>query len=508
MRITIVFALAIFFMIACPVNCQVEPVTPPAIRWITVDTATGYVGIAWSASPDRDIEKYYIYRDSLEVKAAYWVATVSGTTRSYVHRTPDALERSVAYTVAAIDSAGNISTYPPSHSTLFLEATYDTCESVINLTWPQYKPWVEVDSLAFYNIYISQNKGPFRAIDLPKVNKADTNRIHAVPENQEYCYFVEAVHQDGKRKSTSNKSCVSTKMPRHPAYINADYATVAGETVSHESIVKLSFTYDPLGEIWDFDIVRGKNFGNLNFTVEKLKNLHDNPVIYYDTVPYATINYYYRMEAKDICNRMVDSSNIAGPIVLKTERDSLKINLSWTPYLEWRGGVGRYYIYRIILNTQPDTILLDSVNYRITTYSDNLKDLLNQGVEGYIRYYILAREKEGNPYGIYGQSRSNIVEVHIKPDVYIPNAFTPDGDGQNEKIGPIFTFDSKTFYFVIYDRWGGKVLETSDKNNRFWDGTVRGGQKAAPGIYIYYLKLTTRSSLIIEKRGTISLIYP
>ena len=503
MRTEIVFLLAIFIILARPVNGQVAFVTPPAIRWVTVDTATGYVGIAWSASPDRDIEKYAVYRDSLEVHAAYAVDTVSAETLNYLHRTQEALNRSLAYTVAAIDSAGNISTYPESHSTLYLDAVYDTCESRINLIWSQYGRWVQDDSLAAYNLFFSQNSRPYRTLDLPK-NPADTNRYHPVIENQEYCYFVEAVHLDGKRRSVSNISCVSTTMSRHPAYINADYATIA-----EAGIVKLSFSYDPLSEIKDFEILRGKeNVSQINFRIARLTGVMENPLIHYDTIPYDTTNYYYRLEAKDICDRTVTTSNIAGPMVLLAEWDKPNVELNWTPYTEWLGSIGRYSIYRIVIITNPDTVLLDSVNYRFTSFTDNLEELYNQGIEGHICYYILAREDDGNPYGIFGQSQSNVVCVDIRPDVYMPDAFSPNGDDQNEKIGPLFTFDPKTFYFVIYDRWGGKVFETSDKYNRLWDGTIRGGQKAAPGVYTYYLKLTTSSSLIFEERETITLIYP
>jgi gliding motility-associated-like protein len=503
MRTRITIGLAFLLTGASPALAQVEFVTPPLIRWVGIDTASGNVEIAWSPSPDKDIARYVIYRDSLSAQFAKAVDTVDAGTTRYIHKTPDALKRSLAYTVAAMDSSGNISTYPQSHSTLFLEIVYDTCESRINLTWPHYDPWIEVDSLAGYSLFFSQNSGAFNSLDLPK-NPADTNRNHPVVENRNYCYFIEAVHLDGRRRSASNIACVGTNMPRHPDYINADYATI-----TEKNIIKLSFTYDPLGEISTFDILRGKeSIEYINLTIAELTGISDNPLVYYDTVAYDTVNYYYRMEAKDVCDRTVTTSNVAGHVVLLAERDTLLVNLEWTPYQEWLGGTGSYSIYRIQINASPDTTLLDSVSYFVNTYSDNLEDQLNQGIEGHFCYFISAWENEGNPYGICGQSRSNTVCVDIIPDVFMPDAFTPDDDQHNDKVGPIFTFDPNTFYFVIYDRWGGKVFETRDKDNRLWDGTVRGGQKAMAGIYTYYIKLTTRSSIIKELRGTINLIYP
>lgn len=72
-----------------------------------------------------------------------------------------------------------------------------------------------------------------------------------------------------------------------------------------------------------------------------------------------------------------------------------------------------------------------------------------------------------------------------EPYVFIPNAFTPNGDGLNDLLyvrGNVIT----ELYFVIYNRWGEKIFETSDQNIG-WDGSYK-GKGLPPDAYGYYLR--------------------
>ena len=73
-------------------------------------------------------------------------------------------------------------------------------------------------------------------------------------------------------------------------------------------------------------------------------------------------------------------------------------------------------------------------------------------------------------------------------DVFLPNAFTPNGDGLNDDFGL-----SNATYFLgdfismeIYDRWGGRLFEGLTTFEK-WDGTIN-GEEALPSIYIYKLR--------------------
>ncbi len=95
-----------------------------------------------------------------------------------------------------------------------------------------------------------------------------------------------------------------------------------------------------------------------------------------------------------------------------------------------------------------------------------------------------------------GCSTSDSITIHvIDPDaldcstVFIPNAFTPNGDLLNDTYGisSLFMIDELD-YFEIYDRWGGKMWSASNKNDA-WDGTFK-GKRVNPGMYMYKIKYT------------------
>ena len=83
-----------------------------------------------------------------------------------------------------------------------------------------------------------------------------------------------------------------------------------------------------------------------------------------------------------------------------------------------------------------------------------------------------------------------LIEVMDEFLVFIPTAFTPNGDGINEVL---FVqgddIDTKDFLLLVFDRWGEKIFETTDRGEG-WDG-VFGGSPVADGVYNW--KLNARS---------------
>lgn len=71
--------------------------------------------------------------------------------------------------------------------------------------------------------------------------------------------------------------------------------------------------------------------------------------------------------------------------------------------------------------------------------------------------------------------------------IYIPNAFSPNGDGINETFKPLINQDIqiKEYVFRIFDRWGSLVFETNDIEEA-WDGAYQ-GKSLQPGVYLYFI---------------------
>ncbi|MDQ3846347.1 MAG: gliding motility-associated C-terminal domain-containing protein, partial [Bacteroidota bacterium] len=75
--------------------------------------------------------------------------------------------------------------------------------------------------------------------------------------------------------------------------------------------------------------------------------------------------------------------------------------------------------------------------------------------------------------------------INVVTSLYIPNSFTPNGDGRNDlfRIPPSTSLKLKEL--AIYDRWGNKVFSTTDVG-KGWDGTYKGVDLDS-GVYVYFL---------------------
>lgn len=69
-------------------------------------------------------------------------------------------------------------------------------------------------------------------------------------------------------------------------------------------------------------------------------------------------------------------------------------------------------------------------------------------------------------------SHSINVRVHNCAIVF-PSAFTPNGDGRNDRFGPTYTNSIKNYRLKIYNRWGQLMFQTND-HLKSWDGTING----------------------------------
>ena len=87
--------------------------------------------------------------------------------------------------------------------------------------------------------------------------------------------------------------------------------------------------------------------------------------------------------------------------------------------------------------------------------------------------------------------------------LFIPNAFTPNGDGINDEFY-ITATNFKSIDFIVIDRWGKQTY--SAKNAEFrWNGKVN-GRDIQEGIYMYLFSGVTNDDLKIKRSGTITVV--
>ncbi|MDH7461686.1 gliding motility-associated C-terminal domain-containing protein [Chitinophagaceae bacterium 26-R-25] len=100
-------------------------------------------------------------------------------------------------------------------------------------------------------------------------------------------------------------------------------------------------------------------------------------------------------------------------------------------------------------------------------------------------------------------STSQKIQVNTCDNVFIPNSFTPNGDGHNDQF-KLYASNVSEMKMMIFNQWGQKIFETTNMANG-WDGTLNG--KAMPsGVYMYVCRIVLTSGDIIDKKGSINLL--
>ncbi len=123
---------------------------------------------------------------------------------------------------------------------------------------------------------------------------------------------------------------------------------------------------------------------------------------------------------------------------------------------------------------------------------------------------ITVNPQEKTCYTLRGMSSAGCVAydeicVLVTKDwnVYIPNAFTPNGDTGNDIFIPV-GYGLSQIRLFIFDRWGTQIF-AGDENNPGWDGKLK-GKLCEQGVYIYQVEIKTMGGNTIKKVGHVTLL--
>ena len=89
------------------------------------------------------------------------------------------------------------------------------------------------------------------------------------------------------------------------------------------------------------------------------------------------------------------------------------------------------------------------------------------------------------------------------PEVFVPSAFSPDGDGVNDKLF-VRGRNIKEMEFSVFDRWGNEVFYTEDPVEG-WDGTYK-GKGADKAVYVYQLRAVCITDEEYKTKGNVTLL--
>lgn len=145
-----------------------------------------------------------------------------------------------------------------------------------------------------------------------------------------------------------------------------------------------------------------------------------------------------------------------------------------------------------------DKPLVISLNYPTVTWSDGtLGNTISITQPG--NYVAQVTDRNGC-------NGADTIQVSFQKciPIQIPSAFTPNGDGKNDKFKPLIPVPLTSYSFQIYNRWGQVIFETK-KYNEGWNGNYKGEQQPN-GAYVYFISFSDDTGATVVKKGTLLLI--
>ncbi len=202
----------------------------------------------------------------------------------------------------------------------------------------------------------------------------------------------------------------------------------------------------------------------------------------------------YRVQGYDLCNQIIVSDTHTNVLLYGQKIGPYEVKMGFSAYQGWQEGVKEYQLYRYL----PGKGLwafessFSSIQSSIT---------LSNGLDNYSQCYRIKAIKDIN--GVVMESWSNEICFDFEPAVWIPSAFTINGDGRHESF-KIVAGAFKTIEISVFNRWGEKVFRTNNINEG-WNGDYKGNQ-CQQDVYMYIVRFTDFTDKPYIQSGTLHLL--
>ena len=114
-----------------------------------------------------------------------------------------------------------------------------------------------------------------------------------------------------------------------------------------------------------------------------------------------------------------------------------------------------------------------------------------------------------NQYGCSASANFTIIVLCNQKGIYIPNTFSPNGDGMNDVFYPRGTGLYSIKSMRIFNRWGQAVFERinfkADDAANAWDGKYK-GQLQPAGVYVYVIETICENGTVLTSKGDVTLL--
>lgn len=493
------------------------PATPVTMR-VGVDTLSNHAFIEWEKPPDNDLFGYRVSQ-RIAPNVNVFLDTIMNIDRNqYIDDGSDPSTGIYSYVLEAFDScitSSNPDELVPyntspvtadenAQSSIWLQSEFDACDSTVYLYWNSYQRWPQ--GVSRYEVLIKKNDEEYQI--LSELNPSDTTFvIQSVDPNTDYCFIVKAVRGDLLTFSLSNVHCREVNYANLPTGL---WLTEASAFEADQNGIQLKWlisTEDDLN-FSGFNIERSpqsngefSKIGFIPFTPNKIEYVASD-----SEVSASNGIYWYRLQIVDQCGSKRFYSNRINTILLTLSFDES----STTNKLLWNSADGRsglvegFNVNRLHVESGSLVAYPLNTNNSQNVYEDPLSDSFE--TSGTYCYFVTTKETFGGS-SIAPVSFSNTVCHTITTKIWVPNAFTPNGDDLNDVFKPVLYFASNINYQMeIVDRMGRILFMTNDPELG-WDGTHK-SKELPDGVYIYLITYQDGKGNKFVEKGAIHLIRP
>ena len=445
------------------------------INSVSVDTISERrVTITWDVAEEVSGQAFAVYH----WENSKWVLVVDSlpaNMREYQDVKAHPFEHSERYSVSTSIEGDHNAPLSEAHQTVFLRSgDYDKCHKSLALNWSAYVG----GSVSDYTIMGRKNNEPYSKFGTSAETTFATKELE---EGTDYNFMVVANLQNGQ-KSLSNIISYTTFNPRQP-----DKSLVSIDTVlNHQGAVELHCRIDTEVDLLGYSVVQISD-DLLNDSL--ITDLSRPAFTFYAD----NTNAVYTLVARGFCSEPIFSADDVSPLVIEADANVESVQVKWNRSLS------NSEIYSVYCSVDDGTETQVATDLTDTSIDLNFNDIADERAQNFC---IRVEASYGGRL-----SASNTICVERQADMWLPTAFTPNGDGMNDTFGPVVKSAQITdFEFIVYDRYGGRVFVSTSPDNR-WDGT-HGGKQVAEGGYLYYMKAKLQNGQTIERKGSVNVFYP
>ena len=395
------------------------------------DATNGSTQIVFGTNANFDYEVAQKASNETTFTLIKTVVNTGGRVITEDFQTLDTKNLSYCYKITTRDLCGN-SVESETFCNMTLNGKAENNQNVVS--------WTPYTGTNFQRYILYRNQSPVQLItDVNTVTYTDTS----VTCNEQYCYSIQA--ETGITSTitiTSNNDCVNAFSEDIPPTI-----TTFNSTVENDNSVRVFWNVETYPKITEYLVSRIDS--TLRLSTTELQAIDVN-------LDVDNNQYLYKIFYTNQCGNSSVISLITSPVLLKkTQETATQIELRWTRYQNAENSFINYELEKL----EEDGTVYQTISLTTdTTYTDSEQDLERQ----VLRYRVKTNISSALV------SYSNTIEVERKFRIFVPNAFTPNGDDLNDTFEPKAIFVN-AFNMIIYNRLGKLVYQTEDIT-KGWDG--------------------------------------